>query len=105
MQACITGTWTSKVPGSAILVWQPWHSSFAPLRRGMWAEWSKRTTGSKRCTGLYSGMVSWQPAQTSDLVGSCTSMTLSLSRVDFRIGAWHSTQATPASMCMPCGNV
>src|SRR5512137_756192 len=99
------GTSTLNDPGSAILEWHPWHSSFAPFCLGMWAAWSKRTTGSKRCTGLYSGIGSWQAAQTSDLVGTWTSMTFVWSLVAFRIGAWQSTQATPDSTWMACGNL
>ena len=46
------GDSTLNDPGSAILEWQPWHSSFAPFCLGMWPAWSKRTAASKRCTGL-----------------------------------------------------
>src|SRR5512137_569034 len=52
VQVAMTGTGGSIVPGSVSLVWQVWHSSFAPLSRGRWPAWSKRTAGAKRCTGL-----------------------------------------------------
>ena len=48
---------------------------------------------------------SWQAEQTSDFLGIATSMTFSFTEVAFKIGAWHSTQATPDSAWIPCGNL
>jgi len=54
------------------------------------------------CSAL---ITSLQAEQTSDFLGIATSMTFSFTEVVFKIGAWHSTQATPDSTWIPCGNL